>query len=161
MAFEEGDITVLRRDATQELGQDDLVDEPDSARPPAVPLGGATDAPRSQASSKVDRARRARDWLEECERELRDQPDVRRAARLYFEMARTCEGPLKDTRRALQYYQATLERTPDARRACTSRWRAPAKGHSKTRGARFSTTKRRSSGRPTTSRRFAPPAGSC
>ena len=113
MAFEEGDITVLRRDATQELGRDDLVDEPDSARPPAVPLGGATDAPRSQASSKVDRARRARDWLEECERELRDQPDVRRAARLYFEMARTCEGPLKDTRRALQYYQATLERSPD------------------------------------------------
>ena len=28
-------------------------------------------------------------------------------------MARTCEGPLKDTRRALQYYQATLERSPD------------------------------------------------
>jgi tetratricopeptide (TPR) repeat protein len=113
MAFEEGDITLLRRDATQELGQDDLVEEPDSTRPPAVPPARATDAPRMPASAKVDRARRARDWLEECERELGDQPDVRRAARLYFEMARTCEGPLKDTRRALQYYQATLERSPD------------------------------------------------
>ncbi|UCH28466.1 MAG: tetratricopeptide repeat protein, partial [Myxococcales bacterium] len=28
-------------------------------------------------------------------------------------MARTCEGALDDTRRALQYYQATLERAPD------------------------------------------------
>ena len=112
MAFEEGDITLLRRDATQELGQDDLVEDPDSARPPAVP-GRASGAPREPAYTKVDRARRARDWLEECERELRDQPDVRRAARLYFEMARTCEGPLKDTRRALEYYQATLERSPD------------------------------------------------
>ena len=40
MAFEEGDITLLRRDATQELGQDDLVEEPDSAGPPAVPPAG-------------------------------------------------------------------------------------------------------------------------
>ncbi len=113
MAFEEGDITALRRDVTQELGQDDLVQEPDSARPPTVPPGRAAVAPRKPADAKVDRTRQARDWLEECERELRDQPDVRRAARLYFEMARTCEGPLKDTRRALQYYQATLERSPD------------------------------------------------
>ncbi len=113
MAFEEGDITVLRRDATQELGQEDLVPEPDSARPPAVPPGGATATPRRPRGAEVDRVRRARDWLEECERELRDQPDVRRVARLYFEMARTCEGPLKDARRALQYYQATLERSPD------------------------------------------------
>jgi tetratricopeptide (TPR) repeat protein len=112
MAFEEGDITLLRHDATQQLAQDDLVNEPDSARPPAVP-GGETAAPPKPAYAQVDRARRARDWLEECERELRDQPDVRRAARLYFEMARSCEGPLKDTRRALQYYQATLERAPD------------------------------------------------
>jgi tetratricopeptide (TPR) repeat protein len=112
MAFEDGDITLLRREATQELGQDDLVEEPDSARPPAVP-GGASDARPRPTYVKADRARRARDWLEECERELRDQPDVRRAARLYFEMARTCEGPLKDTRRALEYYQATLERSPD------------------------------------------------
>ena len=72
-----------------------------------------TGAPKHHAPGRVDRARRARDWLEECERELRDQPDVRRAARLYFEMARTCEGPLKDARRALQYYQATLDRSPD------------------------------------------------
>ena len=113
MAFEEGDITVLGRDATQALGQDDLVEEPDSAGPPAVPPSQGIGAPKHHAPSKVDRARRARDWLEECERELRDQPDVRRAARLYFEMARTCEGPLKDARRALQYYQATLERSPD------------------------------------------------
>ena len=113
MAFEEGDITVLGRDATQALGQDDLVEEPGSAGPPAVPPSRGIGAPRNHAPSKVDRARRARDWLEECERELRDQPDVRRAARLYFEMARTCEGPLKDARRALQYYQATLERSPD------------------------------------------------
>ena len=113
MAFEEGDITVLRRDATQELGQDDLVEDSDSARPPAVPRGRAAGATLIPKSTKADRVRRARDWLEECERELRDQPDVRRAARLYFEMARTCEGPLKDSRRALQYYQATLERSPD------------------------------------------------
>ncbi len=112
MAFEEGDITLLRRDATQQLGQDDLVEEPDSAMPPATP-GRETAAPPMPAYAKVDRARRARDWLEECERELRDQPDARRAARLYFEMARACEGPLKDARRALQYYQATLERSPD------------------------------------------------
>ncbi len=112
MAFEEGDITLLRRDATQELGHDDLVEEPDSAMPPAMP-GRETAAPPMPAYAKVDRARRARDWLEECERELRDQPDARRAARLYFEMARACEGPLKDARRALQYYQATLERSPD------------------------------------------------
>jgi tetratricopeptide (TPR) repeat protein len=112
MAFEEGDTTALRRDATQELGQDDLVEEPDSALPPALP-GQSTRGARDPSPAKVDRTRRGRDWLEECERELRDQPDVRRAARLYFEMARTCEGPLKDTRRALQYYQATLERSPD------------------------------------------------
>ncbi len=112
MAFEEGDITLLRRDGMQELGQDDLVEEPDAARPPAVP-GRASGAPPKPAHAKVDRTRRARDWVEECEQELRDQPDVRRAARLYFEMARICEGPLKDTRRALQYYQATLERSPD------------------------------------------------
>ncbi|MBW2189841.1 MAG: hypothetical protein JRG93_09685, partial [Deltaproteobacteria bacterium] len=112
MAFEEGDITLLRRDAMQELGQDDLVEEPDVTKPPAVP-GRVSVAPPRPARAEVDRARRARDWVEECEQELRDQPDVRRAARLYFEMARTCEGPLKDTRRALQYYQATLERSPD------------------------------------------------
>ena len=112
MAFEEGDITLLRRDAMQELGQDDLVEEPDVTKPPAVP-GRVSVAPPMPARAKVDRARRARDWVEECEQELRDQPDVRRAARLYFEMARSCEGPLKDTRRALQYYQATLERSPD------------------------------------------------
>ncbi|MBW2404626.1 MAG: hypothetical protein JRF42_12670, partial [Deltaproteobacteria bacterium] len=112
MAFEEGDITLLRRDAMQELGQDDLVEEPDVRNPPAVP-GRVSGAPPKPVPAKVDVARRARDWVEECEQELRQQPDVRRAARLYFEMARTCEGPLKDTRRALQYYQATLERSPD------------------------------------------------
>jgi tetratricopeptide (TPR) repeat protein len=111
MAFEKGDITALRRDATEELGQDDLVEEPDSARPPNLPL--QEPSPRKPSGPTTDRGRRARAWLEECERELRTQPDVRRAARLYFEMARTCEGPLADARRALQYYQAALERSPD------------------------------------------------
>lgn len=112
MAFEDGDITLLRREATQQLGQDDLVEEPGTATPPRVPErpSGATPRP---TYVKDDRTRRARELVEECERELRDQPDVRRAARLYFEMARTCEGPLKDPRRALQYYQATLERSAD------------------------------------------------
>ncbi|MDH3200147.1 MAG: tetratricopeptide repeat protein [Myxococcales bacterium] len=113
MGLEDGDITALRHELTQELGQDDLVEEPDSARPPTPPTlvdGGRSDAPPRTPS---DHMRRAREWVEECERELRDQPDVRRAARLYFEMARTCESPLKDTRRALQYYQAALERAPD------------------------------------------------
>jgi tetratricopeptide (TPR) repeat protein len=113
MGFEKRDITALRRDATQELGQDDLVPEPQTAGPPAVPPGKPAATARRAAASEADRTRRARDWVEECERELQSQPDVRRAARLYFELARTCEGPLKDTRRALQYYQATLERSPD------------------------------------------------
>ena len=113
MAFEEGDITALRRDATQELGQEDLVQETGSAKPPAMPPQRTADALQKARSVPVDRVRRARDWLQECERELGNQPDVRRAARLYFEMASTCEGPLNDTRRALQYYQATLERSPD------------------------------------------------
>lgn len=106
-------MTALRRDATEELGQEDLVQEPDSSGPPAVPSSRNEVAPRPAAASRVDRTRRARDWIEECERELRQHPDVRREARLYFELARTCEGPLKDTRRALEYYRATLERAPD------------------------------------------------
>ncbi|MGB8329252.1 MAG: tetratricopeptide repeat protein [Polyangiales bacterium] len=113
MAVEERDTTALRRDATQELGQEDLVQESDAPRPPTMPSKRTGVEARDATASKVDRTRKARDWLEECERELRDQPDARRAARLYFEMARTCEGPLKDTRRALQYYRATLERSPD------------------------------------------------
>jgi hypothetical protein len=83
MAFEEGDITLLRRDAVQELGQDDLVEEPEVRNPPAVP-GRVSGAPPKPVPAKVDGARRARDWVEECEQELRDQPDVRRAAWLYF-----------------------------------------------------------------------------
>ena len=113
MAFEEGDITALRREVTQALGQDDLVDEPEAPGPPALPDAQAGDPSRRSPMSRGDRTRRARDWLAECERELRDQPDVRRAARLHFEMGRTCEGPLKDARRALEHYQATLERAPD------------------------------------------------
>ena len=113
MGFDEGEITALRRDATEELGQDDLVEESDSAVPPtfAPPLEERL-APTPSAP-KVDRSRRARAWLEECERELQDQPDVRRAARLHFEMARTCETALEDKRRALRHYQASLERAPD------------------------------------------------
>lgn len=114
MAYEEGDTTGLRREVTQALGQDDLVDEPDSARPPALP-GSPVEAavPERVPISDADRNRRAREWLAECERELRDQPDARRAARLYFEMGRTCESALQDSRRALEHYQATLERAPD------------------------------------------------
>lgn len=33
MVFEDGNNTVLRREVTQTLGQDDLVDEPDEALP--------------------------------------------------------------------------------------------------------------------------------
>ena len=114
MGLEDGDITALRRELTQELGQDDLVEEPDGAGPPIPPPSFVQESlSKPPPRTAADRMRRAREWVEECERELRDQPDVRRAARLYFEMARTCESPLKDTRRALQYYQAALERAPD------------------------------------------------
>lgn len=115
MAFEEGDSTALRRELTQELGQDDLVEEIDAPGPPAPPPPDAqTAVPRQPPRHKTqDRQRRAREWLQECERELQNQPDVRRAARLCFEMARTSEDALDDTRRALQYYQATLEHSPD------------------------------------------------
>ncbi|MDH3728792.1 MAG: soluble NSF attachment family protein, partial [Myxococcales bacterium] len=109
MGLEDGDITALRRELTQELGQDDLVEEPDGAGPPIPPPSFVQESlSKPPPRTAADRMRRAREWVEECERELRDQPDVRRAARLYFEMARTCESPLKDTRRALQYYQAAL-----------------------------------------------------
>ncbi|MDH3622409.1 MAG: tetratricopeptide repeat protein [Myxococcales bacterium] len=113
MGLEDGDITALRQELTQELGQDDLVEEPDSARPPIPPSLVEDGRPKAPPRTPGDQMRRAREWVDECERELRDQPDVRRAARLYFEMARICESPLKDTRRALQYYQAALERAPD------------------------------------------------
>jgi tetratricopeptide (TPR) repeat protein len=113
MVFEDGDNTVLRREVTQTLGQDDLVDEPDAPVPPSPPDAPEPRTPRKAALSDADRTRRARDWIAECERELSEQPDARRAARLYFEMGRSCEGPLKDGRRALEYYQATLERAPD------------------------------------------------
>ena len=115
MAAEEGDITALRHELTQELGQDDLVEEEEAPRPPAVPPTEARRAPSlvPVRTQSVDRQRRARDWVQECEHELQSQPDARRAARLCFEIGRTYEDALKDTRRALQYYQATLERAPD------------------------------------------------
>ncbi len=113
MGFEDGDTTALRHDPTQEIRQDDLVDEPEIPRPPAPPRRTAPPALPAKARPEVDVTRRARKWLDECERELQSQPDQRRAARLYFEMARTCEGALEDNRRALQYYQATLEHAPD------------------------------------------------
>jgi hypothetical protein len=69
MGFDERDVTAVRRDATNELGQDDLVEEPAVAVPPAFPQ------PREQRAAaertavpKADRSRRARAWLEECER---------------------------------------------------------------------------------------------
>ena len=103
MGFEEGDIGALRREATQELAQDDLVLESDLAHPPTRPPTPPNRRPAKRGGSAVDRLRRAREWLDQCERELREQPERRRVARLYFEMARTCEGPLEDSRRALEY----------------------------------------------------------
>ncbi len=114
MAFEKGDITALRRDATEELAQDDLVSESDEPGPPTLPPRHPSQLPgRPPPRAPVDPSRRAREWLEECERELREQEDPRRVGRLYFEMARTCEGPLRDNRSALEYYQAALEHAPD------------------------------------------------
>ena len=113
MGFEEGEITALRRDATEELGQDDLVEEPDPAVPPTFPPPPESHKEARPAATKAERTRSARAWLDECERELQTQPDVRRAARLHFEMARTCEIALDDTRRALQHYQAAVENAPD------------------------------------------------
>lgn len=114
MAFEKGDITALRREATEELAQDELVPESDNPAPPMPPPHHPSKLPPPPPTRPpADRSRQAREWLEECERELQEQDDARRAARLCFEMARTCEGPLRDSRRALEYYQATLERAPD------------------------------------------------
>ncbi len=113
MGLENGDITALRRELTQELGQDDLVEEPDHGPPNPPPAFAHDVRSKPPPRTPVEQVRRAREWVEECERELRDQPDIRRAARLYFEMARTCERPLRDARRALQYYQAAFERAPD------------------------------------------------
>ena len=113
MGFDEGEITALRRDATGEVGQDDLVEEPDGGVPPTFPPRRDEGSAPKRIARKPDRARRAREWLEECKRELDLEPDTRRAGRLYFEMARTCEGDLEDERRALQYYQEALARTPD------------------------------------------------
>ena len=113
MGVDKGDNTALRRETTEALDDDDLIEGPDSPAPPTLPPSPPEPAPRRSRKPKGDRTRRAREWLAECERELRDQVDTRRAARLSFEMARTCEGPLQDPRRALQYYQRTLERSPD------------------------------------------------
>ena len=114
MGFEDGDVTALHRDATEQLGQEDLVEEQDSAGPPTFPR-----PPSLRANTvplvppTVDRERQAREWLEECERDLESTSDLRRAARLHFEMARTCETALRDPRRALQHYQASLEHAAD------------------------------------------------
>jgi tetratricopeptide (TPR) repeat protein len=111
MGADKGDVTALRRDSTAELGQDDLVEEP--AGPPTFPRPPALAEAPKQPPAKVDRSRRAREWLDECTRDLEITSDSRRAARLYYEMARISEGELGDSRKALQYYQATLERSPD------------------------------------------------
>jgi tetratricopeptide (TPR) repeat protein len=113
MAAKDGDITALRLELTQELGQDDLVEERAAPVPPAIPGTEAPRPPKTASPKGFDRQRRAREWLQDCERELEGQVDSRRAARLCFEMGRTCEDALEDNRRALQYYQATLERAPD------------------------------------------------
>lgn len=113
MGFDEGEVTALRRDVTEELGQDELVEATEPPAPPSLPPTLGARHPSRVPVAVPDRGRRARAWLEECERELEATPDVRRAARLHFEMARTCEAVLEDRRRALQHYQAVLERTPD------------------------------------------------
>ncbi len=113
MGFEDGDVTALRRDATEELGQDDLVEDLGSPHPPTLPPPPSTEGFAAPRAAKGDRSRRARAWIDECERELQGQPESRRAARLAFEIARTCEIELHDARRALQYYQAALEHASD------------------------------------------------
>lgn len=116
MGFDDGDVTALHRDATEHLDQDDLVEEHPSAGPPTFPRPPSP-RPKTQPPTppltSVDRERRARAWLEECSRELEKTTDVRRGARLHFEMARILETTLRDTRRALQHYQASLEHSAD------------------------------------------------
>ena len=117
MGPKDGELTALRHEPTQELGQNDLLETHPNDVPPAPPTPStATAAERTDGrvrAGPVDRMRRGREWVEEMERELQTPLDARREARLYFEMARTCESPLKDGRRALKYYQAALARAPD------------------------------------------------
>jgi len=113
MGPKKGDITALRHEPTQELGQDDLVDAPEPEGPPAPPPARLSPARSSHPRSPGEKLRRARQWIEECERELAEVSDDRRAARLHFEVARTCENPLRDVRRALTHYQAALEKARD------------------------------------------------
>lgn len=114
MGAKDGDTTALRLELTQELGQDDLVEDHRGAGPPSIPGSEERPGPPKPTKPRApDRQRRARQWLQECERELEGPVDARRAARLCFEMGRTCEDALEDPRRALPYYQATLEHAPD------------------------------------------------
>ena len=116
MGFDDGDVTALHRDATEHLDQDDLVEEHPSAGPPTFPRPPSPrpkTQPPTHPLTSVDRERRARAWLEECSRELEKTTDVRRGARLHFEMASIFETTLRDTRRALQHYQASLEHSAD------------------------------------------------
>ena len=112
MGAKNGDVSARRGETTLELGQDDLVEEPSSEGPPTLRPVAPPPGP-SRKAPPGDEGRRARAWLDECERELATEPDASRAARLCFEMARNCEIALGDLRRALQYYRAALEHAPD------------------------------------------------
>ncbi len=126
MGAEETDISELGREPTTELGQDDLrvlagtrmkppsvpSDAPTTERP-VVPERPAPAAKPTRSRAPSDELRRAREWLDECQRELQTQPEKRRASRLHFEMARVCETSLKDPRRALEHYQSAVEHAPD------------------------------------------------
>ncbi|MEM9730639.1 MAG: hypothetical protein AAF997_18805, partial [Myxococcota bacterium] len=100
MGREDGDITALRHELTQELRPDDLVEDREGVPPTPPPTLVESPAAEPPALSNADRMRRARQWVEECERELRDQPDARRAGRRTGQMARTCAHPPNDAPRA-------------------------------------------------------------
>ncbi len=48
-----------------------------------------------------------------CEAELTENPSPQRAGRLHFEIARLCEYPIRDVRRASVHYQQAYDRMPD------------------------------------------------
>jgi len=48
-----------------------------------------------------------------CEAELVENPSPQRAGRLHYEIARLCEHPVRDARRASVHYQQAYDRMPD------------------------------------------------
>ncbi len=55
----------------------------------------------------------AKQLVSACEAELQGETDERRKARLHFEIARLCEGPLRDVARALTHYQESRKLAPE------------------------------------------------